>query len=161
MGYSRFAFGISPAAIGWADAFRQATRQVARRPCRAITLATILGMAIGLTTSMFGIADAVILRPVPFRDSNALARVGMRSERGGIGSVSGNIFVAWRDGRAFANVQAATSRSRLVTSDYGEASYMVADVTPGMSELLGGLAPVEGRLFGPQDTVGVAEGMSQ
>jgi len=54
---------------------RFALRQLRKSPgFTALVLAT-LGLGIGASTTMFGVMNAVLLRPLPFRDSDRLVRV--------------------------------------------------------------------------------------
>jgi hypothetical protein len=50
----------------WAQDLRHAVRSVWRRPAEAATVAAMLAVGVGLTTAMFTLVDALILRPVPF-----------------------------------------------------------------------------------------------
>ncbi len=51
---------------------RLATRQIARSPWFAITAVLMLAFGIGATTAIFSIVEAVLLRPLPFPDSERL-----------------------------------------------------------------------------------------
>lgn len=54
---------------------RYAIRQLARQPGFTIAVALTLALGIGGTTSVFSIADAVLLQPPPYRDPGALVAV--------------------------------------------------------------------------------------
>ena len=81
----------------------------------------ILALAIGVTTAMFTVVDALMLRPVPFRDADRLVRMALRSpgSRGGgytiFGSVSPAVLAAWRQSPIFTDVQAAHGDTSVVS----------------------------------------------
>ncbi|MGH7505203.1 MAG: ABC transporter permease, partial [Longimicrobiales bacterium] len=43
-----------------------AVRSLGRRPALAVTAVSVLALGIGSATAMFGVVDAVLLRPLPF-----------------------------------------------------------------------------------------------
>lgn len=51
---------------------RLALRRWAARPALALTAVAILGIGLGATTSIFSIVDAVLLRPMPWKDPDRL-----------------------------------------------------------------------------------------
>ena len=124
---------------------RYATRSLARRPRSLIAAAGLLALAIGLATAMFTIVDALILRPVPFTDPDHLATLSVRAR------VTGETLAAWRSSTVFAGVEAATWKTGLLTTEADDFKINVATITPGIFDLLGGVRPVHGRLFDPED----------
>jgi len=74
----------------WRDV-RYGTRLLIKNPLFAGIIIVTLALGIGANTAMFGIIDTVLLRPLPFRDSDQLV-IGRKSFDGGItssGPVSG------------------------------------------------------------------------
>ena len=129
---------------------RFAARNVRRRPLRFLAAAGMLGLAIGLTTSMFTIVDALVLRPVPFSKADQLATVVMGGSRGGP-SPTQAVFEAWRRSDVLADVEGARSDVGSIETDTGEMRRRIARVTPGVFALLGGVRPIAGRLFDAND----------
>ncbi|MGH9309028.1 MAG: ABC transporter permease [Vicinamibacterales bacterium] len=134
----------------WLD-IRQAVRALRARPAAVATAAVMLALGIGLTTAMFTIADALLLRPVPFHAPDELALVYMGNEHGGRHTVSPTVLRVWRESGAFAGVEAAVPDTALVELDGRIATRGIARVTPGLFRLLGGVRPVRGRLFDASD----------
>lgn len=130
---------------------RSALRHFVHRPWSFAAAVGLLGVAIGLTTAMFTIVDALVLRPAPFADVDRLAKLNMRFERGGPLTTPLAVFNAWRRSGAFTAVEGAQTSDALVRTDAGMVTRSVARITPGLLELAGGVRPVRGRLFTPSD----------
>jgi predicted permease len=139
-----------PVEAVWQD-LRHAVRALRAHPGFTLAVAGMLGLAVGITTAMFTIVDALILRPVPFRAPEQLAQLWMGNEHGGLTSVSPAVVAAWRESPAFDAVESATTTTGLV--ELGDAFVLrdVATVTPGIFEMLGGVRPLRGRLFAASD----------
>lgn len=66
---------ISPRGRGWVGLsgdFRFAWRQLRRAPSFAVVAIATLGLGAGAATAIFSIADAVLFRPLPFREPSQL-----------------------------------------------------------------------------------------
>ena len=65
--------------VSWADDFthdaRYGLRQLARGPGFTVAALVTLALGIGATTTMYSMTQAVILRPLPFANSDALVRI--------------------------------------------------------------------------------------
>jgi hypothetical protein len=70
------------------DDLSQALRRLRSRPALILAAAAMLGLGIGLTTAMFTLVDALVLRPVPFRDAERLTSITMLSNHTGRRAVS-------------------------------------------------------------------------
>lgn len=118
-----------------------------RRPGFALPAIVILGIGIGATTTMFSVADTVLLRPLPYPDPGELVYIAR-------GNHSPPEFIDWRDGfESFAAIGAAwTDQIALRGRDRAE-QLRVARVTPEFFSILGA-TPHLGRLFAPREYVG-------
>lgn len=126
---------------------RYAARTLCRRPTTAATAVAMLGFGIGLTTAMFTIVDALIIRPVPFHNPDELAFVYMGNDRGGRTTVAPAVLRAWQESPAFAGAESAVPDTALVDVNGAVVARGIARVTPGLFELLGGVRPIRGRVF--------------
>lgn len=82
----------------WHD-IRIAARRLARnRGFTAIAVVT-LALGIGANSAIFSLVDAVLLRPLPFKDQDRLVSVYERRNGQGQDNVSAHEFVAWREAR--------------------------------------------------------------
>src|SRR5829696_4296452 len=82
---------------------RWALRQVRRRPAMALAVMATLALAIGAATTAFGVATAVLWRPLPFADADRLVFVWENIESGRdahASRVTGFRFAAWRESGA-------------------------------------------------------------
>lgn len=121
---------------------RLTVRRLQRAPLFSLTVITILGLSVGAATLMFSAFYAIKLRPLPFRDSDALVQVwGADDVRGGWQSQ--DLF----DAETLAAWQAAQSRLASFTA------YHDVALTPhtGITRTLSGLE-VDGQFF---STLGV------
>jgi predicted permease len=126
---------------------RYASRMLLRRPATGVAAVAMLALAIGVTTAMFTLVDALLLRPVPFPAADQLARVYMGNAHGGRLTVAPAVLHSWRDSPAFSAVESAEPDTALIEFDGSVVTRGIARVTPGIFDLLGGVRPVRGRLF--------------
>ncbi|HXK12019.1 MAG TPA: ABC transporter permease [Vicinamibacteria bacterium] len=81
----------------WSMDVRHGWRVLLRNPGPAVGAALCLAVGIGGTTSVFSVADAVLLRPFPFRDEGRLALLWQRDAHGNATvEVSYPNFLDWR-----------------------------------------------------------------
>lgn len=126
---------------------RQAMRGIRARPGFAFAAIMMLGLGIGITTAMFTIVDALLLRPVPFRAPQELAQVYMGNNNGGSTVVAAAVLHAWRNSPAFTGAEAANADTSLIDTGGSVAMRGSARVTTGLFNLLGNVRPIRGRLF--------------
>jgi predicted permease len=139
--------------VGWetlADAacqdVRHAVRRLRSRPLTSLAAIGMLGLGIGITTAMFAIVDALLLRPVPFRDADRLAQVVMHDEHGGGGDVARPVLRAWKETPVFEAVEGHHSTTSLIESGDRLVERPTAFVTRGLFDMLG-VHPIRGRGF--------------
>jgi hypothetical protein len=134
---------------------RHALRLIARKPGFAAIVTLTLALGIGANTAVFSIVEAVLLRPLPYKDSSRLVSIWLRNvhETG-----TSKMFDSLRDYRAFARARsfeqtaAATwaNGGRLLRG-YGPTQGVLAmPVSESFFALLGADAAL-GRTFTPGD----------
>ena len=139
------------AAQAWQDV-RYARRLLAKWPgFSAVVIATI-AVAVGGTAAIFSAVDAALLRPLPFAESERLIEIYETLDTGGRNSVSGGVFLDWRNesrlleavaliGGASANLRRGSGAAVRLTGFEVSHDYLrVLRVTP-----------IAGRGFGPED----------
>src|SRR5229473_3256018 len=128
---------------------RLAFRSLRRTPTFTATAILIVAIGIGGTTAIFSVVDAVLLRPLPFRDPAALVRIweSNLTEGKAQGEVSPGTFMAWQDrSRSFEQLALFYSGAELtlVGTPDGIIQVREANVTRNFFSLLGVL-PALGR----------------
>ena len=76
---------------------RYATRKLVRAPGFTVIAVTTLALAIGATTSIFSVVNAVILTPMPFRNPDEVAFISSVNRDGNINPMSVVDFKDYRD----------------------------------------------------------------
>jgi putative ABC transport system permease protein len=140
------------------DALRQdvryAIRAIAANRGFSFMVVLTLALGIGATTAVFSVAYGVLLRPLPYRDADALVRLfSRRADRGlDFFSVSPADFGVWRSRNRVFSAMAAFERQRdaTLTRRSEPQSVEVAAVTPEVFPLLG-TGALRGRTLLPDD----------
>ena len=134
---------------------RYGLRVFSRKPGFATIVVLMLALGIGASTAVFSIVEAVLLRPLQYKDPSRLVSIWLRNVHA---SGTSKMFDSLRDYRAFARahsfeqVAAATwaTGGRLLQG-YGPAQEILAmPVSESFFALLGA-EPALGRTFTPDD----------
>ena len=134
---------------------RYAFRWLARNPGFAAVAILTLGLGIGTVTTIFSILDAAVLRPLPYRDPDALMTVAI-TRREGAGSPeifpwSSPKFVSLRrHARSFESV-AAYSRIDLNLTGVAEPERLVAEIVSASYFPTLGVEASLGRTFSAEE----------
>lgn len=132
------------------DDFRWAGRYLRRRPVFTLAIGTTLAVSIAIATTAFGLATAVLWRPLPFRDANRLTFVWEEAQRDGQARaqrVTSGRFAAWRDvDSGLASMSLFHGTAFTIDRDGSAASLRGVAVSPNYFDTLG-IAPALGRGF--------------
>jgi len=134
---------------------RLAARRLRRAPGYALAAAGILALGIGANAAVFGVVDAALLRPFPYREPGQLV-AAHETGPGFVGSVSWPNFRDWQAGaRAFADL-AAYQNAHVTFAPAGAGGAVPERVsavgaTPNLFRLLGAPRPLLGRGFAQGD----------
>jgi predicted permease len=130
---------------------RYALRQMRANP--RFTLVTMLTLAVGLgaSTTIFGIANAVMLRPLPVFDADRLVLISGTTPTGSTFSVSEPDFLDWRArARSVAGIAAFGQRAPGLRGDDGVEQLIGAGATHSFFAVLG-VAPLLGRTYSAEE----------
>lgn len=135
---------------------KYAARQLRRSPGFGAIVVLSVGVALGANAAIFSIVDAVLLRPLPYADSDRLVRIDgvftrlpLRVTETGIELAYPIIAPELSDGRSFASI-GAYSISGLNLGDGNPERLRAATVTPGFFAALN-VTPAVGRAFTDAD----------
>ena len=125
-----------------------AVRVLRKNPAFTATAVLTLALGIGANSAIFSVVNAVLLRPLPFKDSGRLVLVFSTAKDGNRHDVSTYPdYADWRNqNRSFSDMAAYTNRS--MTIGIGDESVLAQGkrVTTNIFDVLG-VQPVLGRAF--------------
>ncbi len=126
--------------------FLQAWRAVRTKPGAALALITVIAVGVGLTSTMFALADPFLLRPLPYLNPERLMIIRVNADPAGTGRIDGPRLEDWRsradlfeDLAAFgeletARVQAPAGAVELKLAPVSENFFQVLGVAPSLIE---------------------------
>ena len=135
---------------------RDAVRIVRRAPGFSLAAVLTLGIGLGANTAMFGVVDAVLLRPLPYQDASRLVQVAtLELETGRELSVSYPDVLDWRREPGALEEMAAVGAQALTLTGSGPASHIDAELVTANYFRTLGVEPADGRTFvASEDTPG-------
>src|SRR5436190_17020414 len=132
---------------------RYAARTLRKSPAFTTTAAATLALAIGTNTAMFGVLNAVLLRPLPYRSPQQLAMLwtedptqNIREGRSAYGDVE-----QWRSqSQSFADLAVFDAVSVTLTGSDEAEEIVGASISRNLLPLLG-VQPMRGRGFSTEE----------
>jgi putative ABC transport system permease protein len=137
-----------------ASDLRHAVRRIKTAPGFVLVAVTTLALGIASTTALYSVLDALMLRPLPYRDPGRLVDVGTGTGAAVSGlpmSVTAERMAFWRgQTQVFEQVEAYRTMSLVLAGDGEPQSLIGTAITDGLMRMLG-VAPQAGRLIEPGD----------
>jgi predicted permease len=137
---------------------RVALRAVRRNPGFALVAVLTLALGIGANTAIFSVVDAVLLRPLPYRDADRLVSVTSRVRGMPEGAAGSGLALSYPDYRdigtltgAIAGIAAYRSDRYNFTNTDQPRELQVTTTTADLFPVLG-VSPVVGHAFGANET---------
>jgi putative ABC transport system permease protein len=122
-------------------------RGLRKSPGFTATAVLALAIGIGATSGIFSLLDAVVLRPLPFRDAGRLVMLSERPPRFLRNVVSPPTYLDWKaQNHSFESMGAMTWGSPTLTGEGAPARVNGQKITASYLDVLG-VQPVLGRLF--------------
>lgn len=138
----------------WADALYGLRLLRAKPGYAAVTILTI-ALGVGAVTTLFSVAYGVLLRPLPWGDTERLVRL-TETRAGREGRVPGTMmngsYLAWADApQTLEGIGYYSGENPMTLTGVGEATRIpVSRATPSTLQLLG-VTPIRGRTFAVTD----------
>ncbi|HSC26731.1 MAG TPA: ABC transporter permease, partial [Vicinamibacterales bacterium] len=135
---------------------RESLRLVLRQPRLAVIAILTLALGIGATTAVFSVVNAVLLKPLPFTESDRLVMLWERQpstgrERDQVAAA--NLF-DWREqAQSFTAVASYIYWGLALTGSEEPVELQTGRVSPNLFSLLG-VSPILGRDFHPDEETG-------
>ena len=131
---------------------RHSLRVLKNSPGFTLIALLALGLGIGANTAIFFVVDRVLLRPLPFPDSERIMRVQRHFPNGDSQSTSIPRFMAWKKARTFQSMAAYDFGSVSMNLGAGDRPDPVnaLHVTAGFFDVFGA-KPILGRTFSPEE----------
>jgi putative ABC transport system permease protein len=139
--------------LGFGWTLKYAYRSVRGSKSTSVAVILTLALGIGVTTAVFSIVYGVLLRPLPYPESDRLVRVWLNNPRQGIDKdiTSYPNFVDWRaQSRSIQGMAAVARAARNLTGAGEPRELSGAAVSEGYFGILR-VSPVLGRVFTPEE----------
>jgi len=140
----------------WLDEFRDdvsfSLRQLKTSPGFTLVAVLTLALGIGANSAMFALADATLVRPLPFPEPDRLVALSEIWQGQPVGAVNPVDFVDWSERtRSFTAIAAVVAGGGSIVGDDGIAEQVPSQaVTPRFFDVMG-IKPIVGRTFRDDD----------
>jgi predicted permease len=134
----------------WQD-IRYGLRMLAKRPGVTLVAVLTLALGVGANTAIFSVVDAVLLRPLPYKQSDRLVFISEESRQVPGMSISMADFNDWRASNTVFESMAPYSPNSVILTGNGETENLqIRQITAAMFPTLG-VQPILGRALTPND----------
>src|SRR5437016_4358093 len=132
---------------------RYALRLLIKKPGFTLVAVITLAVGIGLNSAIFSVVNALILRPLPYKDADRLVQLWSQDRRSGVANkvVSPADFLDWRkQAKSFESMSAYNIYTPALAEAHGAVEIGGATVSTNFFETLG-VTPLLGRTFAPDE----------
>ena len=132
----------------WTD-IAYALRMMRRTPLFTAAVVLTVTLAIAANTTIFSVVNAVMLRPLPFKDPNRLIQVAEKNDKLNLPSFGSSVlnFLSWREQTQSFEALAAIATNNYTLTGTGEPEQLSGNrISPALTRVLG-IAPIVGRDF--------------
>ena len=130
---------------------RYSVRLLGKNPSFAVVAVLTIALGVGANTAIFSVVNAVLLRPLPYKDSERLVRLSERSQQGPGMSISYPNFKDWHAENTVFEELAATRFDNFNLTGLDEAERLQGrNVSWNFFDVLG-VRPTLGRSFRPEE----------
>ncbi len=131
--------------------FKYAIRTLARSPAFTVVAVLTLALGIGANTAIYSLVDGVLLRPLPYEDSDEIVRVMERNDAFSTMSVAWPNYVDWREqNRTLESLAVYAAYSTTILGGERPVQGTGAMVSEEFFDVLG-VSPLRGRGLRPED----------
>ena len=128
---------------------RHALRMMRRTPLFTAAVILTVMLAIGANTTIFSVVNAVLLRPLPFKQPNRLVQVAEKNDKLNLPTFSSSIpnFVSWREQSQSFQELGAIGFNNYTLTGTGEPEQLSGNrISPALTRVLG-ISALIGRTF--------------
>jgi putative ABC transport system permease protein len=128
---------------------RYALRILRRTPVFTGAAILTVALAIAANTTIFGVVNSVMLRPLPFKDPDRLVQVAERNDKLNLPNFGASVlnFLSWREQTQALQALAAVGFANYTLSGGGEPEQLSGNrISPALTRVLG-VKPLAGREF--------------
>ncbi len=130
---------------------RISVRTLLRTPSYAVAVILTFGLGIGAAASMFSVYDGVLLKPLPYPDSDRIVRLYQLNQQGTRNSVSEPNFLDWQQGTRSFSAMAEMARAETAVSGISEPMVTAGTMVSREFFDIMGVKPAAGRTFLPDE----------
>jgi putative ABC transport system permease protein len=141
----------------WND-IAYAIRMMRRTPLFTAAVVLTVMLAIAANTTIFSVVNAVMVRPLPFRDPNRLVQVAEKNDKLNLPSFGSSVlnFLSWREQVQSFEALAAIAANNYTLTGTGEPEQLSGNrISPVLTRVLG-ISPIAGRDFTDEEEKPVA-----
>lgn len=128
---------------------RYAFRTLRQTPLFTTAVVLTVALAIAVNTTMFSVVNAVLLKPLPFREPGRIVQVAEKNDKLNLPSFGSSVlnFLSWREQAKTLEELAAVGFSNYTLTGSGEPEQLSGNrISPALTRVLG-IPAVAGRAF--------------